>query len=96
MIEDQSYFTMSHKKLPDNNCYYSSDRGKTPDEAKYDYQTKNPSKLLVWLAISPKGITKPFFCSSKLAISQTVYLDIIKNNLEPFLFSNYRQGGYVF
>ena len=87
---------MSHNDLPGNDRFYSSDRSETPDNAQYNEKGKFVPKLLVWLAISPKGISKPFFCKSGLAIDQYVYLDILKKNLEPFLLSNYRQGDYVF
>lgn len=36
------------------------------------------------------------FCSSVLALNKNIYLDILKEHLEPFLVKNYRQGGYVF
>lgn len=96
VIDDESYFPLSHNGLPGNDRFYSSNRSETPNEVKYDRQAKFEPKLLVWLAISPKGVSKPYFCRSGLAIDQYVYLDIIKNNLKPFLLSNYRQGGYVF
>lgn len=96
VIDDESYFLLSHNDLPGNDCFYSSDRSETPDKVMCDYQAKFPSKLLVWLAISPKGVSKPYFRRSGMAINQTAYLEILKNNLEPFILSNYKQGGYVF
>ena len=96
VIDDESYFKLSHNNLSGNDRFYSSDRSETPDDAMYDYQAKFASKLLAWLAISPKGISQPFFRLSGLAINQHVYLSILKDNLKPFLCSNYRQGGYVF
>lgn len=96
VIDDESYFLLSHNDLPGNDRFYSNDRNDTPDQVMYDDKAKFPSKLLVWLAISPKGVTKPHFRHSGLAIDQTAYLEILKNNLEPFLHSKYSQGGYVF
>ena len=93
VLDDEAYFPLSHNNLPGNDRFYSSDRSETPDEVKYDHKAKFAPKLLVWLAISPKGVSKPYFCPSGLAINQNVYLDIIKNNLKPFLLSNYRQSG---
>ena len=84
VIDDESYFKLSHNNLPCNDRFYSSDRSETPDDAMYDYQAKFASKLLAWLVISPKGISQPFFRLSGLAINQPVYLSILKDNLKPF------------
>ncbi len=62
----------------------------------YKSVQKNESKLLVWLAISPKGITEPFIAKSGLAINQELYLEIIQRYLEPFIKKKYPNGGYVF
>ena len=79
-----------------NDRFYSDDINKTPDEVKYAHRQKFESKLLVWLAISPKGVTKPFFAPSGMAINQNTYLAILKDHLEPFIDKFYPTGGYVF
>jgi len=33
----------------------------TPESVKYKYEIKYEKKVLVWIAISPKGMTEPFF-----------------------------------
>lgn len=96
IIDDECYFTLTHSSMAGNDRFYSDDTSKTPDEVKYKYAKKYESKVLVWLAISPKGVTKPYFAESKMAINQHTYLDIIINHLEPFINKNYPTGGYVF
>lgn len=76
VIDDESYFLLSHNDLPGNDRFYSNDRNETPAQAMYDDKAKFLSKLLVWLAISLKGVSKPYFRQSSLAINQTVYIDI--------------------
>jgi hypothetical protein len=63
---------------------------------KYNQVQKYPPKLLVWLAISPKGTTKPWYRKSGIAINQNTYLEILKERLVPFIRRYYRSGGYVF
>lgn len=96
IIDDESYFTLSHSTIAGNDRFYSDDISKTPCDVKYKYAKKYESKLLVWLAISPKGVTKPFFAPSGMAINQHTYLAIIQNYLEPFINRYYSSGRYVF
>jgi hypothetical protein len=97
ILDDESYFTLDHSAQPGNNIFYSSNVNLTPDNVKYKFQEKYPEKLLVYLAISPKGVSKPFFVPSGLAVNQKVYLEsCVKKVLEPFIRKHYKQGKYVF
>lgn len=96
IIDDESYFTLNGAKQPGNDRFYSDDIEKTCDSVKYNQVQKYPPKLLVWLAISPKGTTKPWFRKSGIAINQNTYLEILKERLVPFIRRYYRSGGYVF
>ena len=49
---------------------------------KNKYEIKYGKKVLVWIAISPKGMTEPFFRESALAINRYVYRD---ESLDPYL-----------
>jgi transposase len=96
LIDDESYFTYNNSDTPGNDGFYSDNMNITPDNVKYNLQEKYPPKLLVWLAISPKGVSKPYFCKSKSAVNQDVYYQILKEKLVPFIKKNYSTGGYVF
>ena len=86
ILDDESYFTLSNSTLAGNNCYYSDDVKTTPDEIKHNLKSKYEEKVLIWIAFSSKGISKPFFVPSKQAINQDVYLDeCIRLRLIPFI-----------
>ena len=94
LMDYESYFTLANTTLAGNYRFYSSNLEKTPDSVKYKYKAKFEKKLLVWIAISPAGMTSPIFFQSGLAINQDVYLEkCIKAKLIPFIHQNYPNGG---
>jgi hypothetical protein len=97
IIDDESYFTLSHSTINGNNIFYSSDVSQTCANVKYCPVQKFEPKLLVWLAFSEKGISKPLFRKSGFAITGNVYLEeCIKQRLEPFIAAHHSDGQYVF
>jgi hypothetical protein len=66
-------------------------------KVKYKRKTEFPSKLLVWLTISPKGRSRAFIAPSKQCINGEIYSnECIRKRLVPFLKKNYPDGSYVF
>ena len=59
---------LSHK-------FYSSNVNLTPESVKYNYEKKYPQKLLVYLAISPEGVSMQYFFPSGLAVNKEIYLE---------------------
>ena len=70
IMDDESYFTLSNSVLTGNDSYYSSDKNQTPDTVKYIDKAKYEQKVLVWVAISPKGYSQIFIRPSEMAINQ--------------------------
>ena len=70
---------------------------KTPESVKNKYKTKYEKKVLVWIAISPKGMTKSFFRESRLAINRFVYPnECLDPYLLPLIKKYHRNDQYVF
>ena len=93
----QSYFTFSNSVLTGNDSYYTSDKDRTPSDVKYIEKAKYEQKVLVWVAISPKGKSQIFMRPSGMAFNQEVYLnECIIKRLTPFIKKHYKQGKYVF
>ena len=94
IIDDESYFTLSHTTLSGNDRFYLS---KTPNSIKNKYIAKHEQKILVYLAISPLGISRPIFSKSGLAINQISYKEnCLKPSLVPFIRKYYARRKYVF
>jgi hypothetical protein len=97
IIDDEKYFLLHNESVPSNRGFYSSDKSITPPENKFKRIKKFEDKLLVWIAISEKGISKPFFAKQKQAINKETYLNkcIIKN-LVPFINDNHAKENVLF
>ena len=97
ILDDESYFTLSNTTLAGNDCFYSDDVQKTPFGIKNKFKAKYEAKLLVWLAISPRGVSRVRYFKSGLAINQKIYRDeCMRKVLIPFINKYYRDGKYVF
>lgn len=97
VMDDESYFTLAHSSINGNARFSSSDVNKTPATVKYKPTEKFQKKLLVWIAISPNGMSEPFFVPSGLAINQHIYLkDCINARLMPFIKQHHSDGNYLF
>ena len=85
IIDDESYFTFAHTSLPGNDRFYSSNTESAPESVRYKFKQKYEPKELMWIAISPKGMTDPVFRKSGQAVNQYVYLNkCIKAKLFPY------------
>lgn len=97
VLDDESYFTFKNSDKNANAGFWSSDPGNAPDHVKFKTKKKFEPKILVWLAISPRGISKPFFATRGLAVDQKVYLhDCIIDKLIPFIRQYHSDDNYVF
>ncbi|MFK0731134.1 MAG: hypothetical protein ACIWVG_08205, partial [Gloeotrichia echinulata HAB0833] len=75
LLDDESYFTLSNSTLSGNDIYYSSNSAVTSSKVKLKGKPKYQQKLMVWLVISEKGISKPYIQRSGMAVNQKVYKD---------------------
>ena len=97
VMDDESYFTLGHSTINGNNFFYSSNKKQTLPSVKYATKSKFEKKLLVWIAISEKGITTPYFVPSGLAVNQKIYLEhCIQKRLIPFIKKHHSDGNYMF
>ena len=61
IMDDEKYFLLQDQSAPTNRAFYTSDKRTTAPQVKFTRTQKFEPKILVWIAISEKGISKPFF-----------------------------------
>ena len=89
--DDESYFTLSNTTLAGNNMFYSSDTNLTVENVKYSKKRKYEQKIIIWIAISPMGVSQPYYVPSGMAINKETYLKkCIQERLMPF-YKKYHQ-----
>ncbi|MEE4248748.1 MAG: hypothetical protein V2I33_25500 [Kangiellaceae bacterium] len=97
VMDDESYFTLTHSSIPSNQYYYATSRGDAEEEQKFSHRQKFEAKVLVWIAISDRGLSQAFFQPSGFAITKEVYSDeCITRRLVPFLSEHHSDGNYLF
>ena len=76
IIDDEKYFGFYNDEDPSNSGYYTRDKNNTPSEVKNKGKEKYPQKILVWLAFSEKGISKPMIrLQPSTSINAKIYLE---------------------
>jgi hypothetical protein len=63
-MDDESYFTFIGSNCYGNDSYHSYDRLEAPENVKYKFTSKFPPKVMVWIAISAKGLSDPLIMKS--------------------------------
>ena len=68
-----------------------------PAKVKFRRKHKYEKKFLVWIAMSPRGISEPFIMASRNAVDQFVYRDsCLAPRLLPLIKNNHSDGNYIF
>lgn len=94
IMDDESYFPLSGKT---SKHFLSSDRKSVPDNTKFKVRSKFEKRLLVWIAISKKGHSEPFFVPKNCAVTAEIYrTNCITERLKPFIEKYYPNGRYMF
>ena len=98
IIDDEKYFGLSGYQMSGNRSFYTSDITATPDSVATFGKRKFEPKVLLWIAISRKGISKPVLISGRgMAIDRFKYVsNCISPGLLPFIRKHYPNGGYIF
>ena len=86
IMDDEKYFTLTNESVSTNRGFYTSDPGVTPSHVKFKRTQKYSAKVLVWIAVSDKGISEPFFAKQSQAINEITYLrQCVQARLIPFI-----------
>ena len=94
VMDDEKYFTLTGD-ITSNRSYYTSNPSTTPPDIKFKRRTKFEPKLLVWMAVSPKGMSRVYVHRSKVAVNTKTYLnECIRKRLIPFI-NGYHDGDSI-
>jgi transposase len=96
IMDDESYFTLSSSTVPGNQYYYASARGDAPDEQRLSPRKKFESRVLVWLAISERGMSQVYFCHSSSMNGEIYSKECVVRRLLPFIEKFHSDGNYLF
>ena len=98
VMDDEAYFEMYSFQMPGNDHYYASAKGDGTYEQVFAPKAKFTNKILVWIAISNQGISRPF-CREWVhgAVTGEIYAnDCLKKRLKPFIDMYHSNGHYLF
>lgn len=98
IFDDEKYFSFSNDETPGNSGFHTSNVNECPDNVKFKGKEKFPKKILVWMAISERGMSEPLIRGSKsVSINQWIYLkECLKKRLLPFINNKHSDGKYIF
>lgn len=86
ILDDESYFTFSHHELSGNDGFYTDNIEASPDNVRYASKSKFEPKVLVWVAISSKGVSVPLIRPNKAkAIDSDIYISQCLPKLKEFI-----------
>ena len=98
ILEDEKYLTFAGDYMPGYAGYYINYKSTSPDSVRYAGKEEFTKKVLVWIAISDRGTSKPLFRQSKsVVINSDIYIDeCLNKRLLKFIHKYHRDYSYVF
>jgi hypothetical protein len=97
VIDNESYFNLSHSYLAGNDNYYTSDFDKTSNSVKYQKKSKYEKKLMVWVATSINGLSEIYVVPPRGTINSDIFIEIcLEKHLIPFIKKKHYSMPYVF
>lgn len=97
VMDDESYFPLDAPNLPGNDYFYCEKKEKVAEDVRFKLREKFPRRVMVWVAISPKGISPLYFAPRNCALDAATYSkECISKRLVPFIKRIYPDGNYIF
>ena len=84
VMDDKCYFSLSGESMVTNLGYYTDGSNPVARNVQCRGKQKFPPRVLLWCAISSRGISKPFLHESG-TFTNVLYQHIIKSHLFPCL-----------
>ena len=84
IIDDESYFPLVNTNLSGNSVYYTSDPDAMSNEVNLRKRKYEP-KLIVWVDLSEKGVSKHYITPSRQVVDKEVYISKCLVKLKKFI-----------
>lgn len=95
VMDDETYFTIEgHDWTP--KYYFKLPNSNPSPKVTQITKTKFPAKVLLWMAVSERGISDPVFFKSGLAVNANVYIHKCLPVLKRFIDCNHKNDKTVF
>ena len=97
ILDDEKHFGLSGDNVQCDQRFHTTDPSTTPSDIRYKKKKKFAPKLLIWMAMSSKGVSNVYVQKSKQAITTDIYLnECINKRLLPFIEKHYKGNNYIF
>ncbi|XP_065668139.1 uncharacterized protein LOC136088367 [Hydra vulgaris] len=98
VIDDEKYFCFAGDNMPENSGYYTNNKKTCQESVRFIGKEKFPKTLLMWIAISDRGMSEPLFRTSKaVAINSSIYINgCLEKRLLPFIHKYHGDFNYLF
>lgn len=97
ILDDEKYFTYSWNNGEQNVGFYTDNIEETPDNIRFALKGKFEPKILVWAAISTKGVSKLYIQDSQMsAIKSDTYISKCLTKLDKFINTKHLRDEIIF
>lgn len=97
IMDDEKYFTFANNSLTGNDGFYTKNVKLTSPGVKFTTKSKFEPKVLVWLAISAKGVSRPYVGTTRSSsINSEVYRTKCLPKLVPFIEKHHKNDKIIF
>ena len=97
IADDEKYLTFSNDEMPQHVGFHAFDKEHASDKVKYKIKEKYLKKVLVWLALSSKGISILFIGTAKgRAITANICINKCLNKLRSFIEQHHTDDEFRF
>lgn len=86
ILDDEKYFTLTNSEIKGNDGFYTDNIAEVPDNVRYKAKAKFADKVLVWCAISSRGVSRPYVGRVRgEALDSRSYIDNCLTKLVTFI-----------
>lgn len=97
IIDDEKYFTLSNSEIKGNDGFYTDHVEECPDNVRYKEKAKFADKILVWCAISIRGISAPYVGRVRgEALDSERYINNCLTKLVDFVHEQHAEDDIIF